>query len=98
MTASDDNNDTYALPKVPSDDNGESSEDETFESIARHVHDTGHEVARSPACKPEAEDKISSGFLPGTVFNRCEEDLRDTLLTKPALLRSQGLLICMPVA
>jgi hypothetical protein len=46
------------IPEVPSDDDGEDSEDETTESIARHVCVTGCKVDRDPACKPEVKAKL----------------------------------------
>ena len=57
MAASNEDDDSYVLPKVPSDDDAEDSEDKKLKSNARHVHDTGCEVDRDPV-KPEAKAKV----------------------------------------
>ena len=58
MTALDNDDDSYVVPKIPSGDDGKDSENEIFESITSHVDDTDHKVARNPACKPEAKDTV----------------------------------------
>jgi hypothetical protein len=69
MTALDDNDDSYVLPQVPSNDDCEDSEDERFKSITRPVHDTGHEVARNPAHKPETEAEVPPVAAAATAAN-----------------------------
>jgi len=59
MAASDDDDDSYVLPKVSSNDEGEDSEDKALDSIAMHVHDRGRKVGRDPARNPEAKAEVA---------------------------------------